>query len=76
MKKPAFIVIDGRRYLWRDILELRRRQLEEAAKVQQLTLFKLRDDSRPASQRTAAGRYAEPTLLASLTEGTGDRGGP
>lgn len=63
MKKPAFILIDGRRYLWRDILELRRRQLEEAAKVQQLTLFDLRDDSRPASERTAAGRYAEPTLF-------------
>lgn len=76
MKKPAFILIDGRRYLWRDILELRRRQLEEAAKVQQMTLFELRDDSRPASERTAAGRYAEPTLLALLTEGTDNRGGP
>lgn len=76
MKKHGFILIDGRRYLWRDILELRRRQLEEAAKVQQMTLFELRDDSRPASERTAAGRYAEPTLLALLTEATSGLGTP
>ncbi len=29
-------------------------------------LFDLREDRRPATQRTAAGRYAEPTLFSAL----------
>jgi hypothetical protein len=29
MALPCFIEIDGRRYLWRDILELRKQQLKE-----------------------------------------------
>ena len=59
---PAFIMIDGKRYLWRDILKLRREQ-RKAAKKRQMTLFELKDDSRPASQRTAEGRFTEPTLF-------------
>jgi hypothetical protein len=58
----SFIVIDGKRHLWKDILKLRREQ-RKAAKQPQLTLFELKDDSRPASQRTAEGRYSEPTLF-------------
>ena len=58
----AFIVIDGKRYAWRDILKLRREQ-RKAARQTQLTLFELKDDRRPATQRTADGRYAEPTLF-------------
>jgi hypothetical protein len=57
-----FIVIDGKRYLWKDILKLRREQ-RKLARQRQLTLFELRDDSRPASQRTAEGRLTEPTLF-------------
>jgi len=49
---PASIVIDGKRYLWRDILKLRREQ-RKATRQHQLTLLELKDDSRPASQRTA-----------------------
>ena len=59
---PAIIVIDGKRYLWRDILKLRREQ-RKAAKKRQLTLFELKDDSRPATQRTTEGRFTEPTLF-------------
>jgi hypothetical protein len=59
---PLFVVIDGKRYLWRDILKLRREQ-RKAARQRQLTLFELKDDSRPASQRTAEGRFTEPTLF-------------
>jgi hypothetical protein len=59
---PAFIMIDGKRYLWRDILKLRREQ-RKSAKKRQMTLFELEDDSRPASQRTAEGRFTEPTLF-------------
>jgi hypothetical protein len=66
MKRPAALVIDGKRYLWRDILEMRRRQLEEARKAEQLALFEMKDDHRPAEQRTAAGRYQTPSLFTLL----------
>lgn len=59
---PKFIIIDGKRYLWREILQLRREQ-RKAARQPQMTLFELKDDSRPASQRTAEGRLTEPTLF-------------
>ena len=56
-----YIVIDGKRYAWRDILALRREQRQ--APQPQATLFELKDDARPVPQRTAAGRYAEPSLF-------------
>lgn len=59
---PASITIDGKRYLWPDILKLRREQ-RRATKKPQKTLFELKDDSRPATQRTADGRFTEPTLF-------------
>jgi hypothetical protein len=59
-----FIEIDGKRYAWKDIVRLRRQQTEAARREQQQpTLFQLRDDSRPMSQRTTRGRYEEPTLF-------------
>lgn len=62
---PSFrhIEIDGKRYLWRDILQLRRDQRNVHARAQQPTLFELRDDTRPETQRTASGRYLEPSLF-------------
>lgn len=66
MKRPATIVIEGRRYLWRDILEMRKAQIEEAKKARQPALFELHDDRRPVPERTAAGRYAEPSLFTLL----------
>ncbi|MGB8362975.1 MAG: hypothetical protein ACLQUZ_05125 [Rhizomicrobium sp.] len=68
MSRPATIELDGRRYLWREIVERRRRQIaaHDAAQARQLTLFERKHDTRPATQRTAAGRYAEPTLFAAL----------
>jgi len=65
MSRPDTIIIDGRAYRWRDIIELRRQQLEawKAARPQQPALFALKDDSRPAAARSAAGRYREPSLL-------------
>jgi hypothetical protein len=59
---PLFIVIEGKRYLWNDLLRLRREQ-RKATKKRQLTLFELKEDSRPASQRTAEGRFSEQTLF-------------
>ena len=63
MTQPTFIEIDGRRFVWRDLVEKRREQLKAAAKAVQPALFELRDDSRPASERTAARRYLEPSLF-------------
>jgi hypothetical protein len=42
MSQPKFIEIDGKRYLWRDILPLRREQLKAYARAAQPPLFELR----------------------------------
>jgi hypothetical protein len=64
VSKPDIILIGGRAFRWQEICEPRRQQLEawKAAQPRQLALFELKEDRRPASERTAAGRYAEPTL--------------
>lgn len=61
--KPRFIDIDGRRYRWADLLNLRREQLAAWREAEQPALFELHDDVRPASQASSAGRYLEPTLF-------------
>lgn len=63
--KPDTLIVDGHAFSWQRLCELRRQQLEarKAAQPQQPALFELKDDYRPASERTAAGRYQEPTLL-------------
>ena len=63
MSNLRYIEIDGKRYLWRDILELRREQRRAHAKAQQLALFDYKYDCRPSTARTAAGRYLEPSLF-------------
>jgi hypothetical protein len=57
-----YLVLDNKRYLWRDVLKLRREQ-RKAARQAQPVLFELKDDERPKSQRTASSRYEEPTLF-------------
>jgi hypothetical protein len=66
MSKPDIIVIDGHAYRWQQLCELRRQQLDarRAEQASQLALFELKDDRRPPAERTAAARYAEPTLFA------------
>jgi hypothetical protein len=61
---PRFIDIDGRRYLWRDLVALRRTQA--TPRTTQPALFPLRDDSRPAGERSAAERYQAPSLFTRL----------
>lgn len=63
MAVPRFIEIDGKPYLWRDLLRLRQEQRAVARKAEQPPLFELREDHRPASDRTAASRYREPSLF-------------
>ena len=57
MSRPDKIIIDGRAYRWRDIVELRRQQLEawKAARPEQPALFALKEDSRPAAERIGSG---------------------
>ena len=59
--RPKFLIIEGKRIAWRDILKMRLEQRQQ--QPQQPTLFTLKEDVRPASQHTAAGRYAEPLLF-------------
>ncbi len=66
MTRSPFIAIDGKHYLWKDILELRRAQRAAAcaAHATQIALFEtLREDHRPVDERTASGRYLQPTLF-------------
>jgi hypothetical protein len=63
MPAPKFIDIDGKRFRWRELLQRRREQMA-AVKVEQPFLFEMKEDTRLASERTAAGRYSEPTLFA------------
>jgi hypothetical protein len=59
------LIVDGRAYSWRRLCELRRAQIEaqNRARLRQLALFELREDSRPVTERTAADRYLQPSLL-------------
>ena len=66
MTNPRTIVIDGRAYLWRELVRMRREQLQAIAQAKQLTLFELKEDARPTTHRTAAGRYREPSLFTVL----------
>jgi hypothetical protein len=68
MSAPRFIEIDGKRHLWRDIVKLRQEQLRSAAEAEptQQILFELHEDFRPATERSAATRYIEPSLFSLL----------
>jgi hypothetical protein len=56
------IVIGGIHYEWKEIRRLRREQIQ-ATRKQQLVLFEMKDDRRPASKKTADRRFSEPTLF-------------
>ncbi|MGD0192887.1 MAG: hypothetical protein ABSD74_19290 [Rhizomicrobium sp.] len=64
MSGSNFILVNGQHLLWADLVKERRRQQAARAKAKQPTLFELVDDTRPTAERTAAGRYLEPTLFA------------
>jgi hypothetical protein len=71
MAKPDALIVDGHAFSWQRLRELRRQQLEQwkAAQPSQPALFELKNDCRPAAERTASGRYHEPTLFAKMTGG-------
>lgn len=70
MPKPDTIIVNGHAFSWQQLCELRRQQLEawKASQGEQPALFELRDDCRPEAERTAAGRYLEPTIFALLAD--------
>jgi len=63
MTAPRHITIEGRTYLWRDVLALRREQYKAARQHDQPALFEMRDDARPKTQTTASDRYRQPLLF-------------
>ncbi|MER8764866.1 MULTISPECIES: hypothetical protein [unclassified Mesorhizobium] len=69
MKRPETIIIGGRTYSWR-VLDMRRQQLDawKAAQPEQPALFDLKQDRRPAADRSAARRDQEPSLLVLMQE--------
>jgi hypothetical protein len=69
MSRPAILIIDGRRYRWRDLVRLRQAQRDTARQTCQLALFDaLPEDRRPAHERTAADRYRQPSLFTRLED--------
>ena len=68
MAKPDTLMVEGHAFSWQRLCELRRQQLEawRAAQSEQPALFELKDDCRPAAERTVAGRYREPSLFAGI----------
>ncbi len=65
--KPAFIEIDGKRFIWKELVRQRHEQLQAVRRGTQPVLFDLREDSRPEHDRTAAGRYTAPSLFSVLS---------
>jgi hypothetical protein len=63
VSRPSHIMIDGRAYSWRELVERRKAQLAEAARPEQPALFEMHDDHRPPDERTAAGRFLQPGLF-------------
>jgi len=62
MRKPDTIIIGGRAYSWRAILEIRRQQVEawKAARPQQRVLFDLKEDRRPEAFSGSKREAREP----------------
>jgi hypothetical protein len=63
MPSLKFIEIDGRRYMWRDLVQLRREQKKAHERAQHPALFELKHDRQPVAERTATSRYCEPSLF-------------
>jgi hypothetical protein len=49
-RAPRYFVIDGKRHLWRDVLQRRREQRQDCANAVQPALFELRQDRRPPAR--------------------------
>ena len=63
---PRFMDIDGKRYLWRELVERGKAQVKKAAIPEQPTLFAEHEDRRPPGERSAAGDIRSPSLFSRL----------
>jgi hypothetical protein len=59
MPLPRAIEIHGRRYVWHELVALRRTQA--TPRIAQPSLFELQEDHRPPGERNAAERYEHRT---------------
>lgn len=58
------IIIDGKPHKWSELVRLRREQLAaHRTQAHQPTLFDLKEDARPASERKAESRFRQPSLF-------------
>jgi hypothetical protein len=58
------IAIDGKTYLWSELVRLRREQLAAImTPPNQPALFELEHDMRPQAERKADDRYLQPSLF-------------
>ena len=64
MPAPKFIDIDGKRFLWRELLQRRREQVAAAARVEQPALFELKEDCRPRPSAPPPDVTASPACSA------------
>jgi hypothetical protein len=62
--KPETILRDGHAYIWQQL------EAGRVAQPRQLALFELKNDTRPVADRTASGRYEQPSLLGFMRERT------
>jgi hypothetical protein len=62
--KPETILLDGHAYSWQQLEAWR------VAQPRQIALFELKNDTRPVAERTASGRYEQPSLLGYMRERT------
>jgi hypothetical protein len=65
MARSDTLYVDGHAFSWRRLCDLRRQQMKAWAKAErrQPALFELMTDCRPRSERSAEGRYRQPSLL-------------
>lgn len=62
--KLRHVVIEGKTYLWSELVRLRREQLAALnTQATQPALFELKDNVRPRTERKAAERYLHPSLF-------------
>lgn len=67
MPRIRYVKINGHRLVWKDVVAAYREQAKAAAKPEQPMLFDdLKTDHRPPGEKTAAERYNEPSLFATL----------
>ena len=65
MPRPDILIVDGHGFNWQRLGELRKQQLDawRESQARQLALFELKEDSRPAAERSGSRRYEALTML-------------